>query len=104
MNKLENKQNISDITMYPMAYTKCEIGGDWYKNELDITFTPNKYYPDYMEVNKWICENIDGHTLNIEDVVDKVYAFLNDTYEPAYLHITDSVCNCKTHFDVVVEK
>ena len=51
MTKLENKQKITFITMKPVAYTKCAIGQDWYKNELEIRFVPRDCYPDYMEVN-----------------------------------------------------
>lgn len=104
MTKLENKQGISFIIMKPVAYTKCAIGQDWYKNELEIMFEPNECYPDYMEVNEWIMTEIDGKEFNIEDVVDVVYNFLMEIYQPKYLKVADRIIGCKTHFDVVVEK
>ena len=104
MTKLENKQKITFITMKPVAYTKCAIGQDWYKNELEIRFVPRDCYPDYMEVNEWIMTNIDGKEFNIEDVVDVIYNFLKETYQPADLSIINNIIDCKTHFDVIVEK
>lgn len=104
MNKIQNTQGISHIIMKPVAYTKCAIGQDWYKNELIIYFTPDTCYPDYMGVNSWLMENIDGKEFNIEDVVNEVYKFLTKTYEPKELKIEDHICGCRTHFDVIVEK
>ena len=104
MTKLENKQGITMIIMRPVAYTKCAIGQDWYKNELEIMFEPNDCYPDYMEINEWIMTEIDGKEFNIEDVVDAVYNFLMETYQPNDLRVVDRIIGCKTHFDVVVEK
>lgn len=104
MNRIENKQNINLIIMKPDAYCRCEIGGDFYKNSLEISFLPDKYYPDYTEVQEWIMQNIDGKTLNIEDVVDLVYDFLMETYHPIELEIRNDVTGCRTHFDVTVIK
>lgn len=104
MTKIENKQGIDYIIMKPVAYTKCAIGQDWYKNELEIMFQPYSCYPDYTDVNEWIMNNIDGKELNIEDVVETIYNFLKETYEPTFLKVIDKIIGCKTHFDVIVEK
>jgi len=104
MNKIKNTQKINKIIMKPMAYTKCAIGQDWYKNELEIVFVPALCYPDYIEVNEWIMEHIDGKELNIEDVIDYIYKFLTEEYQPQSLTIKNNIAGCKTHFDVIVEK
>ena len=104
MNKIPNKQDIAMIVMKPDAYVRCELGGDFYKNCLEINFMPSDCYPDYTEVQTWIMDNIDGKTLNIEDVVNKVYAFLQDTYHPADLEVLNEVKGCRTHFDVTIIK
>lgn len=104
MNKLENSQEIKCITMKPIAFTKCAIGQDWYKNELEILFVPDAYYPDYEAVHQWIMRCIDGQELNIEDVVDIIYTYLQSEYHPLKIKVTDKVSGCKTHFDVIVEK
>lgn len=103
MKKILNTQGIKTIKMYPEAQTKCELGGDWYTNRLEITLIPNEYYPDYMEVQRAITDEVDGKTLNIEDVVRIVYDMMT-FFSPLNIHIKDTVENCKTHFDVVVEK
>ena len=104
MNKIKNTQLINKIIMHPVAYTKCVIGQDWYKNELEIQFIPGDCYPDYMEVNDYIMQEIDGAEMNIEDVVDKVYSYLMDNYIPDVLIVTNHIKGCKTHFDVDVTK
>lgn len=104
MEKIKNTQGVSLIIMRPVAYTKCEIGQDWYRNKLDIEFVPGEVYPDYMDVNSWIMENIDGKEMNIEDVVEKIYDFIRDDYSPKELCVTDEIKGCKTHFDVTVIK
>lgn len=89
--------------MKPVAYTKCAIGQDWYKNEMEITFLPADCYPDYMEVNQFIMGEVDGQEFNIEDVVQRVYEFLMK-YDPKRLKVEDHIRGCKTHFDVDVIK
>ena len=103
MTRIENTQAIRVIVMKPTAITKCKIGQDWYKNELEIKMMPDRYYPDYMEVEKWIMENIDGKELNIEDVVDMIYTYIK-SYGPLAVNVIDRVTGNKVHFDVVVEK
>lgn len=104
MLQIKNTQKITHIKMNPIAFAKCEIGGDWYKNELEIDFVPEECYPDYTYVQEWIMTNIDGKTLNIEDVVERVYNFVKETYAPARLKVIDTVNGCRTHFNVIVTK
>lgn len=104
MNKLKNTQNIKKITMEPITYTKCVIGQDWYENHITIEFYPDDYYPDYTELRDWIMEYIDGKELNIEDIVDNIYKFIQNEYHPKQLNIRDNIINSKTHFNVIVEK
>lgn len=101
--KLENTQKIKKIIMKPKACTRCVLGGDWYTNELEIAFEPGAYYPDYMDVQAWIMENIDGKDLNIEDVAEMVHDYMMG-YEPENVEVTDHIKGAKTHFDVSVTK
>lgn len=103
MEKIKNTQEITEIIMKPVAFTKCKIGQDWYKNRFKINFVPYAFYPDYMEVNEFVMKEIDGKEFNIEDAVDEIYTYLL-RYEPTYLQVTDYIENCKTHFDVEVTK
>ncbi len=104
MTKIDNFQQIEEIRMYPRAFTKCEIGGDWYENDLEIVMRPSDCYPDYMEVQDWVMKNIDGKTLNIEDVVNDIYEFIDTEYHPYSVNVIDSIKGCKTHFDVIVKR
>lgn len=102
LNRIPNTQGIREIYLYPVAITKCELGGDWYTNQMEIRFVPRECYPDYTEVRTWIQNNIDGKTLNIEDVVAEVRKFLVREYKPYMLTIKDHITGCATHFDVDV--
>ena len=103
MNKLDNKEKIKRIIMKPQATCFCQIGKDWYLNKFEIEFRPDKYYPDYMEVEKWINENIEGKELNIEHAVNLIHTHLM-FYEPFSVIVKSIVEDCKTHFNVIVEK
>ena len=78
---LLNKENVSQIVMRPTAITKCKIGQDWFKSDFECLFTPGDYYPDYMEVDKFIMDIIDGQELNIEEAARLLYDFLME-YQP----------------------
>lgn len=101
MNRLLNIENVKKIVMRPVAYTKCKIGQDWFINRFEIEFYPDKYYPDYMEVNSYINKEIEGKEFNIEQAAKKLHLFLLQ-YDPKKVIITDHIRDCKTHFDVDV--
>lgn len=103
MKGLKNKENITVINMRPSAICRCRIGGDLYTNQFEVIFDPDESYPDYMEVNKWILENIDGKDLNIEEAVELLFQYLME-YEPRALEVTSVVEDVKTHFPVTVSK
>lgn len=101
MNRIKNVEAVQTITLFPTAYTKCQIGQDWFLNEFEVRFIPDKYYPDYMEVDAFIQENIEGKEMNIEKAVKTLKDFLLK-YEPVRVDITDHIRKCKTHFNVDV--
>lgn len=101
MNKIQNYESVTSITMFPTACVKCQIGQDWYKCQFECEFVPEKCYPDYMEVEDYIIKHIDGEELNIEQAARMLYDHLKQ-YEPKYLRIANHIRGCKTHFDVDV--
>jgi hypothetical protein len=100
--KLENKEKVRLITMYPVAHTLCAIGQDFYKYEFKIDFVVGRYYPDYMDVEKWVMNNLDGKELNIEQGMRLFYDWLVESYEPLDLTMLATVKDAKTHFAVEV--
>lgn len=101
MTRIENKENVTKIIMKPTAISKCKIGQDWYKMAFEIEFVPDKFYPDYMEVNAFVMDNIDGKELNIEEAAKMLFDMLKG-YNPRFLQVTNHIAGCKTHFDVDV--
>ena len=101
---LTNREGISRIVMRPQAICKCQIGQDWYKNAFDVEFVPGDCYPDYMEVLRWIEDHLSGKELNIEMAVQKLFDYLDGTYDPLSLCVTSKVDDAITHFPVEVTK
>lgn len=101
--KLQNVEKVKKITMYPVAHTLCAIGQDFYKYEFEVEFIVGNYYPDYMDVEKWVMENLDGKELNIEQGMRLFYDWLVASYEPKGLNLIANVKDAKTHFAVKVE-
>lgn len=101
MNMIPNKEKVSRIIMKPTAFTKCKIGQDWYKSIFEVEFIPGDCYPDYIEVNRFVMEHIDGKELNIEEATEILRDFLS-CYNPKNLIVTNHIIGCKTHFDVDV--
>lgn len=100
--RIGNTEKVTYIKMYPTACVKCQIGQDWYKCQFEVDFVPDGCYPDYMEVERFVCEEIDGKELNIEQAAKILYDFLKETFEPVYLTVTNHIKGCKTHFNVDV--
>ena len=101
MTKIPNVEHVAEIIMHPTACVKCQIGQDWYKIDFTIYFDPDKSYPDYMEVQAYIMEHIDGNELNIEQAVRMLYDHMQ-MYAPKSLEVTADVSQNKVHFDVTV--
>lgn len=104
VERIENREGVSTITMWPKAFAMCRIGQDWYENNFEAVFEPGDYYPDYMAVDRFIRENIDGKALNIEEAARLLFDYLMK-YAPNRLRVTDHIRSCKTHFpvDVTIE-
>lgn len=102
VKRLGNNERVKRIIMHPTACVKCQIGQDWYKCEFEVEFIPNGYYPDYMEVSRYVEENIDGQEMNIEQAAKMLCDFLKEAYEPKAVSVCNHIKGCKTHFDVDV--
>ena len=102
MTRIKNAENVTKIIMKPEAVAKCKIGQDWYKMHFEIEFLPEDCYPDYIEVNDFVMEQIDGKELNIEEAAKILYDMLSRSYDPKSVKVTNHIVGCKTHFDVDV--
>ncbi len=100
--KQENKQKISKIIMKPKAICFCPLGNDWYTNEFEVEFVPDKTFPDYCDVEKFLNTVIRGETLIIEDAVSIFYNYLKAEYDPLTLKVTAYVNDVTSHSPVVV--
>lgn len=101
---IKNNEKITEIIMKPFAECKCAIGKDWYHIDFYVVFKPDGFYPDYMNVSKWVSENLNGQELNIESAVCMLANHLKENYAPCSLSVTARVDDVVTHFPVEVTK
>lgn len=116
----ENKQGITEIIFRPKnaCHNLCPLGqlycdelakkGDkpmlpHYTNKFTIHFYPGKDICDYLDVEKWIHENLNDETLTIEDAVSMLFNHVFDTYKPAHL-VVESFVDDALHGEVLVRK
>ena len=97
------KYQIKEINMYPIAICFCPLGDDWYKNKFQVRMQPNLIIPNYCDIEEWLDDNIRGKSLIIEDAVNLFYNYLIEEYKPVALEIKSHVEDAK-HFPVEVTK
>lgn len=100
MASFENKYNISNIKMSKKIHNLCTIGQDWFTNNLEITFIPDKIIPDYIIVDDMI-QQYEGKELVIEEVVSGIIEDLKQ-FKPKYIKVK-SIVNDAMHLPVEVE-
>ncbi len=96
-----NNEYILKIKMNPSAHVFCPLGQAWYTLNLNIEMLPDGVIPDYVEVQQWINENLDGKTLSIEDAICNCANYFKTEYTPKQINI-DAVVNDAAHFPVIV--
>lgn len=100
---IENTYGIYSIVYKPTAICFCPLGQDYYRNRFEVVIEPNKFIPDYCELDKWIEENINGETLIIEEAVAKLHEYIEKQYKPLWLNVTSHVARGR-HSEVIVSK
>lgn len=68
-----NSYGISKITLYKKIHAFCRLGGDWYTNQLTISFVPINEIPDFVYIDKAIEERCERQDLIIEEVINTIY-------------------------------
>lgn len=104
MSAFSNTMGVNEIEMTITARAFCPLGKDGYTNNFTILFLPNEVIPDYLDIEKWVNENIiESQVLTIEDSVSVIFKYLNDTYKPKFLTVHSYVDDA-VHFPVKVTK
>lgn len=102
MAKFKNVQGISKVSFKQNVQCFCPLGNDWYTNQLGVDMQMGETIPDYCEVDDFI-RSISGKSLIIEDVVQQVYEYFENTYHPKALYVESYVDDAK-HLPVTVIK
>lgn len=79
---VKNKYGIKNVTIDAEAKCYCPLGKDWYTNQFTIDIDVAADIPDYVKLDEWIAENINGHSMIIEEAVATVYEHVMDEYNP----------------------
>lgn len=73
-----NEYGISKITLYKKVHAYCRLGGDWYTNQLTISFVPINEIPDFVYIDKAIEERCERKDKIIEEVVSTIYDIIKE--------------------------
>ena len=92
----KNDYQIRRITLYKKIHCYCRLGGDWYTNQLTISFVPNDMIPDYVYIDKAIEDRCERQDLLIEEVIKIIIDIIREQCPNAYdikvkSYIDDSV-------------
>ena len=74
----KNEFGINRITLYKKIHAYCRLGGDWYTNQLTISFSPVEELPDYIYLDKAFEERCEQKDLLIEEVINEIYNILKE--------------------------
>jgi len=108
MGMFKNTQKISEIVFEPkeVCHNLCPLGQLWcdeqvkngdrprlahYTNHFKIHMVPGDLICDYLDVEKWIRDNLNDSTIVIEDAVSKLFDYLDSTYKPKHLKVESYV-------------
>ena len=92
---IENTYGVRKIIMQLRARCFCPLGEDWYTSDCSIEFVPDRLIPDYVEVGKWLEENVDGKKMIAEEVADSIHNFFTERYKPKDCLVSCSVSDAK---------
>lgn len=102
MSSFANTQGITYITFTQNIQCFCPLGNDWYTNQVTVEFVPSSIIPDYCEIDDFT-RSLGGEHLIIEDVVERIYTYMENNYKPNNLYVKSYVCDAK-HMPVTVIK
>lgn len=100
---ITNDYGIDNIVIYLSSNNYCTLGRDWYTANIEVKIMPDKFIPDYCEVDKYIQDEVSGKHFIIEQVVEEVFKYFETTYNPLKLNVTVKTDNA-THSAVEVSK
>ena len=98
---INNTQSITSIKAEKRISLFCPLGNDYYTADIYITFIPQNYYMDYIDLDKFL-NNMGGMKLTIEEAIDMIYKELQ-RYKPLQTNVTIEAFS-NTHLNVVVSK
>lgn len=98
---INNTQSITTIEANKRISLYCPIGKDFYTADVYIKFIPDKYYMDYIDLDKFL-NGLGGKSLTIEDGCKEIYNELQ-RYKPKNTSVTIKAFS-NTHLNVTVTK
>lgn len=98
---VKNNYGIRNISIDAEAKCFCPLGNDWYTNQFTIDIEVAHDIPDYVVLDKWIAEHINGRSMIIEEATAAVYQHVMETYQP-YSCTVRSYVDDATHSAVTV--
>lgn len=101
MATFENTAQVLSIQYYKSCRCYCPLGKAWYTNNFTIDIEPADRLIDYLDIDAFIAEEIEGKELIIEDAAAKLKAYIKAAIDPVSVEVTTDVTDAG-HGDVTV--
>lgn len=101
MARFVNRMNISIIGFRKSVRCWCPIGKSFCTYEIDASMSPDATIPDYMEVEGYVNNSINGKDLTMEDAAAMVRDYLVNEYRPKRVSVS-LTCNDAVHMPATV--
>ena len=102
MAKFEHTQGLEYVEFDKTISMYCPLGKEPYTAKVTVSFEPAKWMMDYLDMEAYFKET-QGQSFIIEDLVKKVFDYINEEYEPKWLMVNVEATNA-AHFPVKVAK
>lgn len=99
---MKNEYKVKEIIINERIRCYCPLGKDWYSGDLEAQIFVDEEIPDYLDVDNFIKNEIDGKAYIIEETAHMFYEYLMNTLHPVSLHVTATVKDA-THAPVVIK-
>ena len=78
VNSFKNINGITKIILSKKVHCYCRLGGDWYTNQISISFKPVFEIPDYIRIDHMIEKRCEQKSLLLEECVDEIYKIIKE--------------------------
>ena len=91
----ENKQGITKMEFEVPVLCYCTLGKNYYKPTLKIELVLKDKIVDFLDLERYFKQDLNGAKLTCEDLVEDVFKTIKEVYNPKKLRVC---CQSDSHF------